>query len=292
MASENTHNGNRRVVTERILFESHSHTPLCMHADGMPTEYAEAAWQRGLRGINVTCHNPMPNGFSAHVRMREDQFDEYVSLVETTRNEWAGRIDVRLGLEADYFEGHEAYVEKQLRSADFQFVLGSVHPQIGEFRERYWNNDPLEFQRTYFRLLAQSAETGLFDSLAHPDLVKNVTADAWDLDLIIDDIRAALDRIAATGVGMELNTSGVNKTISQMNPCPEMLVEMRQRNIPVTIGADAHQPERVADGYETAMELLQQCGYENISLFEARKRYEVPITDVLASLQSAECKTS
>ncbi|TWU20417.1 Histidinol-phosphatase [Novipirellula galeiformis] len=279
-------------MTERILFESHSHTPLCMHADGLPSEYAEVAWQRGLKGINVTCHNPMPNGFSAHVRMREDQFDEYVNLVEQTRQQWEGRVEVRLGLEADYFEGHEAYVEKQLQSADFQFVLGSVHPQIGEFRERYWSSDVLEVQKTYFRLLAQSAETGLFDSLAHPDLVKNFTSEAWDLATIMDDIRSALDRIAATGVAMELNTSGVNKTISEMNPCPEMLVEMRQRNIPVTIGADAHQPERVADGYETAMELLQRCGYENISLFAGRKRYEVAIADALSSLQKPACKPS
>ncbi|MFG0263057.1 MAG: histidinol-phosphatase [Novipirellula sp. JB048] len=273
-------------MTERILFESHSHTPLCMHAVGMPSEYAEVAWQRGLKGIHLTCHNPMPNGFSADVRMREDQFDEYLDLVEHARQHWEGRIEVSLGLEADYFEGHEAYVEKQLQSADFQFVLGSVHPQLDEFRARYWSDDPVEVQKTYFRLLAQSAETGLFDSLAHPDLVKNFTSEAWDPAVIMDDIRSALDRIAASGVAMELNTSGVNKTISEMNPCPEMLVEMRQREIPVTLGADAHLPERVADGYETAMELLQRCGYEKISLFKGRKRYEVAIVDALRSLQT------
>ncbi len=271
-------------MTERIYYESHSHTPLCMHADGWPTQYAEQAEKRGLKGLIVTCHNPMPSGFSSHVRMREDQFDEYVSLIETTRQEWTGRIDVRMGLEADYFEGQEKYVEDQLQSADFHFVLGSVHPQIAEWRAAYWQEDLLEVQRTYFRHLAQSAETGLFDSLAHPDLIKNFTAKAWDLETIMPDVCNALDRIAATGVAMELNTSGVNKTISEMNPNPTMLREMRKRDIPVTIGADAHQIHRVADGYETALALLQECGYDEVNVFLRRKRHPLAIADVLASL--------
>lgn len=275
-------------MTQPILYESHSHTPLCKHADGNPTEYAAVAQQRGLKGLIVTCHNPMPNGFSARVRMREDQFEEYVDLVATTREEWAGRVDVRLGLEADFFVGHESYLEKQLASADFQFVLGSVHPQIPEFRHRYWQEDLVEMQRIYFRLLAESAETGLFDSIAHPDLIKNFTAKRWNPDEIIDDICRTLDRIAATGVAMELNTSGVNKTISEMNPFPDMLREMNSRGIPVTIGADAHQPERVADGYERALELLASCGYTHVSFFLERKRRELAIEDALASLKPLE----
>ena len=272
-------------MTERILFESHSHTPLCRHATGDPTEYAAVAHERGLRGLLVTCHNPMPNGFSHSVRMREDEFDEYVDLVARASETWSGEVDVRLGLEADYFEGHEAYLEKQLASADFHFVLGSVHPQIGEFRERYWQENLVEVQRIYFRLLAQSAETGLFDSLAHPDLIKNHTAKRWDPESILDDIRPALDRIADTGVAMELNTSGMNKTIKEMNPFPAMLVEMRQRDIPVTLGADAHVPQRVADGYESAMRLLKRCGYEEVNFFLHRQRQSVNIDDALASLR-------
>lgn len=271
-------------MPERIYYESHSHTPLCMHAIGQPTEYAAVAEARGLKGLIVTCHNPMPNQFSHAVRMREDQFDEYVQLVADTHAEWEGRVDVRLGLEADYYEGHEAYLEKQLQSADFDFVLGSVHPQIPEWKKAHWQDDLLEVQRTYFRHLAQSAETGLFDSLAHPDLIKNFTSERWELAAIMPDICDALDRIAATGVAMELNTSGVKKTISEMNPNPTMLTEMCKRNIPMTIGADAHEPGRVADGYEFALNLLQECGYQKVNFFLNRQRQELLIADALDSL--------
>jgi len=270
--------------SNRLLFESHSHTPLCNHAEGLPTEYAAVAEQRGLRGLLVTCHNPMPAGFSSRVRMREDQFDEYVDLVAQATNEWAGCVDVRLGLEADYFEGYEGYLERQLAGADFHFVLGSVHPQIPEFRHRYWSEDPHEVQRTYFDLLAKAAETELFDSLAHPDLIKNFTSEAWDHAVIMGDIQRALDRIAKTGIAMELNTSGVNKTISEMNPFPGMLREIAKRQIPMTLGADAHEPGRVADGYETALELLSECGFSEVHFFLNRRRHSVGIEAALGSL--------
>ena len=271
-------------MSEPVLYETHSHTPLCKHAVGEPAEYAAAAKERGLKGLTVTCHNPMPDGFSAAVRMAEEQFPEYLDLVAQTREQFDGSVDVLLGLEADYFEGHESYVEKQLQSAEFNYVLGSVHPQIGEFRATYWSDDPMEVQRTYFRLMAQAAETKLFDSMAHPDLIKNEFVAEWDQSAILDDICRALDRIAATGVAMELNTSGRNKRIKEMNPFPAMLKEMQSRGIPVTIGADAHTPERVADNFGPALDLLAECGYNRVSYFVQRERVDVPIDVARASL--------
>ena len=273
---------------DRILYETHSHTALCKHAFGTPDEYAMAAQHAGLKGLMITCHNPMPFGFSSQVRMELDEFDEYLDLVECTRSAWFGRIDVRLGLECDYFPGFEDWLERQVKAAPYDYLLGSVHPQTGEFRERFCTDDPYVFQRHYFEQLAIAAETGWFDCLAHPDLVKNTTATAWPPDLIMDDIRHCLDRVAATGIAMELNTSGRNKVIAEMNPFPEMLCEMASRGIPVVIGADAHRPERVGEGFDDALKLLGQCGYESVSFFIGHQRQDVFIEQARHSLQSSE----
>src|SRR6202007_1785716 len=112
------------------------------------------------------------------------------------------------------------------------------------YRRRYLTGDAFAYQQTYFDHLAAAAETGLYDTLAHPDLVKNEFAGEWDFARIKPFIERALDRIARTGVAMELNTSGVNKAIKEINPSPTMLGLMRARNIPVVIGADAHRPAR------------------------------------------------
>lgn len=273
------------ALPEPLLYESHMHTPLCRHSVGDPEEYAAVAQQRGLKGIIVTCHNPLPDGIAQGSRMYAEQFDDYLALVERARQLWTGRVDVRLGLEADYMPGLESFIEKQLGSAPFHHVLGSVHPQLEEYKALYFTGDALAFQRTYFEHLAQAAETRLYDTLSHPDLVKNFTASQWGYKRVLPDIQRALDRIAATGVAMEINTSGLLKTIPEMNPGPLMLREMRERNIPVVIGADAHKPQRVADKYEMALDLLEQAGYKEINFFLERRRQPVPLDVARRSLR-------
>lgn len=263
------------------------HTPLCRHAEGEPEEYAAVAEARGLRGIIVTCHNPLPNGQSKGVRMSEAEFPQYLGIVQRARAAWAGRIDVRLGLECDYMPGLEGYLAAQTASAPFDYLLGSVHPHLGEYRRAYLGDDPIAFFRIYFEHLAMAAETRLFDCLSHPDLVKNVLPQRWDVQLLLPDIRRALDRIAAAGCAMELNTSGVNKEVPEMNPGPLILSEMRSRGIPVVVGADAHVPQRVADGFERAYDLLEQAGYRHVSHYLDRRRVDLPIDRARRSLRPA-----
>src|SRR5690606_17438163 len=43
------------AMSASLLYESHSHTPLCHHAVGTPDEYATMAGLRGLKGIIFTC---------------------------------------------------------------------------------------------------------------------------------------------------------------------------------------------------------------------------------------------
>ncbi len=271
-------------MSKRILYETHCHTPLCKHAIGEPEEYAETAYHRGLRGITFTCHNPMPDGYSPHIRMAAAELGQYVAMVYRARDTWSRKVDVRLGIECDYFTGYEGWLETQIDDTDFSYVLGSVHPQTREFRERYWTGDALEYQRVYFEELAAAAETGLFDAMSHPDLVKNETGEDWRPEVIFDDIRRALDRIARAGIAMELNTSGANKVIPEMNPFPRMLAEMQSRSIPVVIGADAHTPGRVADRFEEALDLLEEVGYNQVSYFLGRERHDVGIEDARQSL--------
>ncbi len=263
------------------------HTPLCKHAYGEPEAYAAVAAQRGLQGIIVTCHNPPIDGWSPSVRMADAEFDTYVQMVERARQAWAGRVDVRLGLECDYVPGMEAALAEQLGRAEFHHVLGSVHPQIAQYKERYFTGDTLAFQRTYFEHLALAAETGLFDTLSHPDLVKNEFPQEWDPARLADTLEASLDRIAAAGVAMELNTSGLQKRLPEMNPGRTILAAMHARGIPVVVGADAHTPQRVAADYVPALQLLQETGYTHVSLFLNRQRQEVAIDTALANLQAA-----
>ena len=52
--------------------------------------------------------------------------------------------------------------------------------QMWHYRQKYFDGDYYRYQQTYFDHLAQAAETGLFDTLAHPDLVKNESPADWN----------------------------------------------------------------------------------------------------------------
>ncbi|WP_264514276.1 histidinol-phosphatase [Luteolibacter rhizosphaerae] len=267
-----------------LLYESHCHTPLCKHAFGEPLEFAAVAAARNLRGITFTCHCPLPDGNSAHIRMGPEQYGDYLDLIAATHEAYAGSLDVRTGIESDYFPGVEPWLEELHARAPLSHILGSVHYQLAPYRRLYYRGDTLAYQQIYFEHLAMSAETGLFDTLAHPDLVKNESPSEWDFERLRDDICRALDRIAATGVAMELNTSGMLKSLPEMNPSLSQLALMHERGIPVVIGADAHSPERVGDGYAEALQLLIEAGYKQVSFFVDRTRRDVPIQEALASL--------
>jgi histidinol-phosphatase (PHP family) len=272
------------MCDDPILYEMHMHTPLCNHARGEPEDYAQVAQQRGLKGLVVTCHNPTIDGWSPDIRMRMAEFDDYVAMVERAREAWAGRVDIRLGIESDYVPGMEPWLEKLHGMADFHHVLGSVHPHLDDYHERYFDGDFEAYQRIYFEHQAMAAETGLFDTIAHPDLVKNIAPSEWNLGRIMDAVCHCLDRIAATGTAMELNTSGLNKAIAEMNPGRAILEEMRKRDIPVVIGADAHYPQRVAAHFGDALDTLRAVGFSRVSLFLDRQRREIPIDRARASL--------
>ncbi len=270
--------------TAPVWIDGHMHTPLCKHAFGEPEAYAERALAAGLAGITFTCHSPMPRGWWPEVRMDESEFDDYVDLIASAAERYAGRVVVRLGLESDWFPGMEGWLEKLHRRAPLHHVLGSVHFFGDEYMERFFTGNVLAFRRQYFRHLAESAESGLFDTLAHPDLVKNFQAVDWDFEEVRDDVEAALARIAKTGVAMELNTSGLHKRFPEMNPGLEMLRLMRAHGIPVVVGSDAHHPQRVAADFKMALARLESAGYEEVSFFIGRERHSLPLAAARAGL--------
>lgn len=272
---------------EPNMYDSHMHSPLCKHARGPLSAYAERAEQKGLRGITFTCHSPMPAGWDAGLRMTLAQLPQYVDMVEKTRAEFAGRVDVRLGLESDYFPGMEGWIADIHSRADFSYILGSVHALTKEFKAKYLDGSTrLEYEKSYFENLATAAETGLYDCLSHPDVVKIAHPKQYNVADHLDTIRRVLDRIAATGIAMELNTSGLNKSYPEMNPGAEMLAEMALREIPVVIGSDSHDAYRVGADFEGALDNLRDAGYQRVSYFLNRERQELAISEVaLADLQ-------
>jgi histidinol-phosphatase (PHP family) len=135
-----------------------------------------------------------------------------------------------------------------------------------------------EIWRRYFQTLGEAARSGLFDVLAHPDLVK-----MWggERPLPQGDLRRyydlAMEGIAESGIAVEVSTAGLRKRTQELYPAPAFLEMALEAGAPVSLSSDAHRPEDVGAGYEQALELLDGLGVEELCVFDRRVRRLEPI---------------
>ncbi len=202
-----------------------------------------------------------------------DDLDEYVGFVRA-------QTDLKLGIEADFVAGREDRLATLLDAHDWDYVVGSVH-FVGEHAVDHdgyevWDHRserPDELWRRYFVTLGEAARTGLFDILAHPDLVK-----MWGAKRPVPegDLRRfyelAMDGIAESQIAVEVSTAGLRKPVGELYPAPAFLEMCLDAGCPVALSSDAHVPGDVGRDYEVALDLLESVGVQQLAVFERRER--------------------
>jgi histidinol-phosphatase (PHP family) len=258
----------------------HMHTPLCRHATGHPVAYAREAIRKGLPEIGFADHNPMPKRFDDW-RMDISDLPRYFALVEEAREELP-QFPIRLGLECDYLPGQEEWITKLAGMAPWDYLIGSVHYLTPDWAVdnpayvgRYHQYPPEELWTMYWNAAEKCARSGLFDFIAHPDLVKIFGArPAGNLDRYYEPVIAAL---AERGGAFEINTAGLRKPVHELYPALGFLKLARAAGVPLVINSDAHAPEQVGMDFDAARALAREAGYTSSLRFHARERKELPL---------------
>jgi histidinol-phosphatase (PHP family) len=212
------------------------------------------------------------------VDQARDDVDAYCEFVRTT--------SLKLGIEADWIAGRADRIEAFLAARDFDYVVGSVH-FIGDDAVDHegwdvWDHsgaDADEIWSRYFATLADAAASGLFDILAHPDLVK-----VWGRDrrpVPEGDLRRfyepAIAAIADSGIAVELSTAGLRKPVGELYPAREFAEMCVEAGAVFALSSDAHLPEQVGYGYGEAVKFLGEIGVDEIAVFERRERRMEPL---------------
>jgi histidinol-phosphatase (PHP family) len=245
--------------------------------------YVEVAAERGVGYLGVSEHvYRFHQSLSVWrhpfwVENARDDLDEYCAFV---RDE----TELRLGIEADFVPSREDRMANLLEERDWDYVVGSVHFLLDralDMRGEWdvWRSaDPDKVWRRYFETLGEAARTGLFDVLAHPDLVKVWGADAPRPD---GDLRRfydlAMDGIADSDVAIEVSTAGLRKPVAEIYPAPAFLEMCLEAGCPVALSSDAHVPADLAFRYDEAVELLGSLGVTEIAVFDRRERRMEPL---------------
>jgi len=264
----------------KMSADHHIHTPLCHHAQGTPAEYARAALERGIGEIGFSDHNPMPEQFDEW-RMAIGDLPRYLEMVREAKEQFP-QLPIRLGLECDFIAGHEAWIEELAGMAEWDYLIGSVHyiapgwdvdnPKwIGRFTERPVD----EIWAMYWDAYEQCIRSGLFDFVAHPDLVKKFGyKPAGDLRKYYEPSIAAA---AEKKVAIEINTAGLRKPAGEMYPSREFLQMASWAGIPLLINSDAHTPAEVGANFAEATALAKEVGYTQTVRFYKRMRSFAPL---------------
>jgi histidinol-phosphatase (PHP family) len=205
-----------------------------------------------------------------------DDLDAYRDFVRTT--------SLKLGIEMDFVPGAEDRTRTLLESRDFDYVLGSVH-FVGDraVDDEGWDiwelrGDADTVWRRYFEALAEAARSGLFDILAHPDLVK-----VWGRGRPVPDrdprfyYEPAVEAIGEAGIAVEVSTAGLRKPIGELYPAPAFAAMCLEAGAAFALSSDAHAPNDVGHAYERAVEELRGWGVEEIATFDRRRRTLEPL---------------
>jgi histidinol-phosphatase (PHP family) len=239
--------------------------------------YRDAAEERGIAELGVSEH--LHRFYDAldvwdHPFWRENAADDLESYVAFVREE----TDLRLGIEADFVPGREDRMANLLDRYEWDYVLGSVHflrdfavDMPGAYDVWGRGESPEKVWKRYFDTLAEAARTGMYDIMAHPDLVK-----VWGKGRPGPEgdraryYEPAVEAFADAGVAVEVSTAGLRKPVGEIYPARGFLELVVEAGCPIALSSDAHLPEHVGFEYERALELLADVGVTEIVVFEGR----------------------
>ena len=250
--------------------------------DANAERYLEAAEREGIAELGVSEHI---HRFTAALEIWDhpfwlesavDDLEAYCEFVTST--------PLRLGIEMDYVPGREDQTANLLDAHPFDYVVGSVHflrdKAVDWDVYDIWEavSDPDRVWRLYFEALAEAARTGLYDILAHPDLVK-----VWGSSRPVPDrdprfyYEPAIEAIAEAGIAVEVSTAGWRKPVGELYPADAFAEMSVAAGAVFALSSDAHRPEHIGHQYERAVETMRGWGVEEIAVFERRSRRLEPL---------------
>lgn len=247
-----------------------------------------AVEKRGLCLVGFSEHSPRPAGYD-YTHEYRDQLTRflpvYVEEVQALKN--SGNCRVLLGLEMDWLDGQEDFIEKSINAYDYDYIIGSVHFLdcwgFDDGRDP-WNGASQEIcerrYERYFHTWRKMIASGFFQIAAHPDLIKIYSRDQFHLWLqkpeALELVRACLLALRDSGMAMEISSAGLRKACKEIYPAPEIMEIAANLALPVSMASDAHCVKDVGADFDVLAAYAKKYGFSRQTIFNRGKRETIP----------------
>ncbi len=238
----------------------HNHTVRCSHAVGDEREYIEKAIAGGLKTLGFADHAPyeFPAPYISNFRMRYREADGYIETLLALREEYRGRIEIKIGFEAEYYpELFRGFIES-LRPYPVDYLILGQHYLDNETSRRYSGitTDSEEYLRDYVDAVSAGIDTGAFTYVAHPELMNFTGADS----VYRKHYSRLIEHAMAAGIPLEVNLLGIR--VGRHYPNERFIGLCGEMGASMCVGDDAHEPDCVADlaSFEVARQLIEKYG--------------------------------
>jgi len=257
------------------LIDLHNHTILCNHADGSMDEYIQEAIKKGITIYGFSDHAPME--FDYKYRMSFEEMDIYEKWIDNFKNRYKDKIKILKGYEVDF----TPMVDKRVLDREVDYFIGSVHflDNWGfdnpEFISMWESRDIDDVYREYFELVKKMAKSRYFDIVGHLDLIK--VFNFRPKDDIKKIAKNAISAIADNKMVVEINTAGIRKKVNEIYPSINLLEMLKEYNVDITFGSDAHSPNQVGFYLKEAIKIAKNIGFKEAVYFENREKFKVKL---------------
>lgn len=229
-------------------------------------------------GVHPDWDDPAPAREINGKPCRNADYPRYFAALAEMKRRYGGRITLRQGLEF----GVQRHTIPQFNAVygrwrdALDFTLLSVH-QVDdlEFCPPEYQRDRTqdEYNMGYFEeLLAVARDFDHYCVLAHLDVMRRYDPQGeYPFEKTRDVVAEILRTAIGKGKGIELNTASWRYQLKDVQPCREILRLYRDLGGEIlTLGSDAHRPERVAGNFGEARAILRdELGFRRFCTFEA-----------------------
>ena len=233
----------KRMLDEKYIF--HVHTQRCGHAENIGDEvYIKRAVELGAESIYFTDHAPFP-GDPFRNRMKYEQLTEYISTLNSLRNQYQGIIDLRIGLEIEYLPSFRAYYDELKGMEDIELlVLGQHHSELESGFYTFEKEDKSDEWKYLMEGQILGAESEYFDIIAHPDrLFKREKRWSDEMSKMSMDF---IDVVIKKSLPIEKNLASMQHKRQYW----EEFWELVSDSVNVVTGCDAHAVDEIVAWWE------------------------------------------